>query len=153
MYKSINGGLTWTQIGLTDSGTIGRVLVHPTNSNIVYVAASGHKWTTNEMRGVFKTIDGGRTWTKSFYRSPSTGAVDLVMDPKDPNTLYAAMWQRTRRKWSDPRVEPNYTEGGIWKTTAPAPRGRRSMTVCPNRSSAAASVWMWRVRIPTSSTP
>ncbi|MBP8273772.1 MAG: FKBP-type peptidyl-prolyl cis-trans isomerase, partial [Acidobacteria bacterium] len=117
MYKSINGGLTWTQIGLTDSGTIGRVLVHPTNSNIVYVAASGHEWTTNEMRGVFKTIDGGRTWTKSFYRSPSTGAVDLVMDPKDPNTLYAAMWQRTRRKWSDPRVEPNYTEGGIWKTT------------------------------------
>ena len=117
MYKSINGGLTWTNIGLTDTGTIGRVLVHPTNPNIVYVAASGHEWTTNDQRGVFKTIDGGKTWTKSFYRSPGTGAVDLVMDPKDPNTLYAGMWQRTRRKWSDPRVEPNYQEGGIWKTT------------------------------------
>jgi photosystem II stability/assembly factor-like uncharacterized protein len=117
VYKSVNGGLTWTHMGLTDTGTIGRVLIHPTNPAIVYVAASGHEWTPNEMRGVFKTTDGGKTWTKSLYRSPSTGAVDLVMDPKDPNTLYAGMWQRTRRKWSDPRVEPNYSEGGIWKTT------------------------------------
>ena len=117
MYKSINGGLTWTNIGLTDTGTIGRVLVHPTNPNIVYVAASGHEWTANDQRGVFKTTDGGKTWTKSFFRSNNTGAIDLVMDPKDPNTLYAAMWQRIRRKWSDPRVEPNYVEGGIWKTT------------------------------------
>ena len=117
VYKSINGGLSWTNVGLTDTGTIGRVLIHPTNPLIVYVAASGHEWTANDQRGVFKTIDGGKTWTKSFYRSPTTGAIDLVMDPKDPNTLYAAMWQRVRRKWSDPRVEPNYTEGGIWKTT------------------------------------
>ncbi len=117
VYKSIDAGRTWTNMGLTDTGTIGRVLVHPTNPNIVYVAASGHEWTANDMRGVFKTIDGGKTWTKSLYRSPNTGAVDLVMDPKDPNTLYAGMWQRVRRKWSDPRVEPNYSEGGIWKTT------------------------------------
>src|SRR5204862_1183953 len=73
--------------------------------------------TSNEMRGVFKTTDGGKTWNKVFYRSPNTGAVDLVMDPSDPNTLYAAMWQRARRKWSDPRVEPGYNEGGVWKTT------------------------------------
>jgi photosystem II stability/assembly factor-like uncharacterized protein len=117
IYKSINGGLTWQHMGLTDTGTIGRILVHPTNPLIVYVAASGHEWTANEMRGVFKTTDGGKTWNKVFYRSPSTGAVDLVMDPKDPNTLYAGMWQRVRRKWSDPRVEPNYSEGGIWKTS------------------------------------
>lgn len=117
VYKSINGGTTWQHMGLTDTGTIGRVIVHPTRPNTVYVAASGHEWTPNEMRGVFKTIDGGRTWTKVLYRSPNTGAVDLVMDPKDPNTLYAGMWQRVRRKWSDPRVEPNYTEGGVWKTT------------------------------------
>jgi len=116
VYKSINGGSTWQHMGLTDTGTIGRVIVHPTRPNTVYVAASGHEWTPNEMRGVFKTIDGGRTWTKVLYRSPNTGAVDLVMDPKDPNTLYAGMWQRVRRKWSDPRVEPNYTEGGVWKT-------------------------------------
>ncbi len=117
IYKSIDAGKTWRQMGLTDSGTIGRVLVHPTNPDIVYVAASGHEWTPNEMRGVFKTTDGGKTWTKVFYRSPNTGAVDLVMDPSDPNTLYAAMWQRVRRKWNDPRVEPGFNEGGVWKTT------------------------------------
>jgi photosystem II stability/assembly factor-like uncharacterized protein len=117
IYKSIDGGQTWRHMGLTDSGTIGRVLVHPTNPDIVYVAASGHEWTPNEMRGVFKTTDGGKTWAKVFYRSTYTGAVDLVMDPSDPNTLYAAMWQRIRRKWNDPRVEPGFTEGGVWKTT------------------------------------
>ena len=117
IYKSTDAGKTWTHMGLTDSGTIGRILVHPTNPDIVYVAASGHEWTDNEMRGVFMTTDGGKTWTKAFYRSPTTGAVDLVMDPSDPNTLYAGMWQRARRKWSDPRVEPGYSEGGIWKTT------------------------------------
>jgi photosystem II stability/assembly factor-like uncharacterized protein len=117
IYKSSDAGKTWTHLGLTDSGTIGRILVHPTNPDIVYVAASGHEWTDNEMRGVFKTTDGGKNWTKAFYRSPTTGAVDLVMDPSDPNTLYVGMWQRARRKWSDPRVEPGYSEGGIWKTT------------------------------------
>jgi photosystem II stability/assembly factor-like uncharacterized protein len=117
IYKSTDAGKTWTHMGLTDAGTIGRILVHPTNPDIVYVAASGHEWTANEMRGVFMTTDGGKNWTKAFYRSPTTGAVDLVMDPSDPNTLYVGMWQRARRKWSDPRVEPGYNEGGIWKTT------------------------------------
>jgi photosystem II stability/assembly factor-like uncharacterized protein len=117
IYKSTDGGRTFTHSGLTDTQTIARIVVHPSNPDIVYVAATGHAWTDNEMRGVFKTTDGGRTWTKVFYRSPRTGAADLVMDPSDPNTLYAAMWQRIRRKWSDPRVEPGYTEGGIWKTT------------------------------------
>jgi photosystem II stability/assembly factor-like uncharacterized protein len=117
IYKSTDAGKTWTHMGLTDSGTIGRIIVHPTNPDIVYVAASGHEWTANEMRGVFMTTDGGKNWTKAFYRSPTTGAVDLVMDPSDPNTLYVGMWQRARRKWSDPRVEPGYSEGGIWKTT------------------------------------
>jgi photosystem II stability/assembly factor-like uncharacterized protein len=117
IYKSTDAGKTWRQMGLSDSGTIGRILVHPTNPDIVYVAASGHEWTPNEMRGVYKTTDGGRTWTKSFYRSPNTGAIDLAMDPSDPNTLYAAMNQRMRRKWTDPRVEPGNNEGGIWKTT------------------------------------
>jgi hypothetical protein len=83
----------------------------------VYVAASGHEWTDNANRGVFKTTDGGRSWKKVFYRSPRTGAIDLVMDPADSNTLYVAMWQRIRRKWSDPRVEPGYSESGVWKTT------------------------------------
>jgi photosystem II stability/assembly factor-like uncharacterized protein len=117
IYKSTDGAKTFTHSGLTDTQTISRIVPHPTNHDIVYVAASGHEWTDNEMRGVFKTADGGRTWQKVFYRSPRTGAIDLVMDPADPNTLYAAMWQRIRRKWSDPRTEPGYSEGGIWKTT------------------------------------
>ena len=117
VYKSIDGGTTWTHVGLTDTQTIGRILVHPTDPNTVYVAASGHEWTDNENRGVFKSTDGGKTWTKVLYRSQRTGAIDLVMDPRDPNTLYASLWQRIRRKWSDPRVEPGYTEGGVVKTT------------------------------------
>jgi photosystem II stability/assembly factor-like uncharacterized protein len=116
VYKSTDGARTFTHAGLTDTQTIARIVVHPTNAEIVYVAASGHEWTDNENRGVFKTTDGGRTWSKVFYRSARTGAIDLVMDPSDPNTLYAAMWQRIRRKSSDPRVEPGYNEGGIWKT-------------------------------------
>ena len=117
IYKSTDGGKTFTHMGLTDTQTIGRILVHPTNPNVVYVAASGHEWTDNEMRGVFKTTDGGRTWNKILYKSPRTGAWDMVMDPTNPDVLYASMWQRIRRKWSDPRVEPGYTEGGVFKTT------------------------------------
>ena len=117
IYKSTDGGRTFAYSGLSDTQTIARIVVHPANPDIVYVAASGHEWTDNDNRGVFKTTDGGRNWKKVLYRSPRTGAIDLVMDPGDPNTLYAAMWQRVRRKWSDPRVEPGYNEGGIWKTT------------------------------------
>ncbi len=117
IYKSTDAGGTFQHMGLTDAQTIARILVHPSNADVVYVAASGHEWTDNEMRGVFKTTDGGRTWNKILYRSPRTGAIDLVMDPRDPTVLYAAMWQRIRRKWSDPRVEPGYREGGIFKTT------------------------------------
>lgn len=117
VYKSSDRGRTFVHMGLTDTQTIGRIVVHPTNADTVYVAASGHEWTDNENRGVFKTTDGGRTWRNVFYRSARTGAADLVMDPADPNTLYVSMWQRVRRKWSDPRAEPGYSEGGVWKTT------------------------------------
>jgi photosystem II stability/assembly factor-like uncharacterized protein len=116
IYKSTDGGRTFTHMGLSDTQTIGRILVHPTNPDIVYVAASGHEWTDNEMRGVFKTTDGGKSWTKVLYKSPRTGAWDLVMDPTNPEIVYASMWQRVRRKWSDPRVEPGYEESGVFKT-------------------------------------
>jgi photosystem II stability/assembly factor-like uncharacterized protein len=117
VFKSSDGGRTFSHAGLADTHTISRILIHPANPDIVYVAASGHAWTENEMRGVFKTTDGGRTWTKALYKSPGTGAIDLVMDPSEPNTLFAATWQRTRRKWSDPRVEPGASESGVWKST------------------------------------
>jgi photosystem II stability/assembly factor-like uncharacterized protein len=146
VFKSTDGGRTFSHAGLTDTQTIARILIHPANPEIVYVAASGHAWTENEMRGVFKTTDGGRTWAKVLYKSAKTGAIDLVMDPASPDTLYAATWQRTRRKWSDPRVEPGSTESGVWKTVdggrtwteagsgLPAPqfRGRIGLDISPS---------------------
>ncbi len=117
VYKSLDGAKTWTHMGLADTQTIGRIVIHPSDPNTVYVAASGHEWTENDMRGVFKTTDGGKTWSKVLYVNPQTGAVDLVMDPTDPSTLYAAMWQRERRKWADPRTEPGFDKSGVFKTT------------------------------------
>mgnify|MGYP003347700463 CR=1 FL=1 len=117
VYKSVDGGVTWKSMGLQKTQHIGRIVIHPTNPNIVYVAALGAMWTSNPERGLYKTTDGGNSWQLIKFISDKAGFVDIVMDPKDPNTLYAAMWQRVRRKWSDPRVEPNYSESGIWKTT------------------------------------
>jgi photosystem II stability/assembly factor-like uncharacterized protein len=117
VYRSIDNAKTFQHMGLTDTGTVGRIVIHPTNPNIVYVASAGQEWVENEMRGVYKTTDGGKTWTHSLKISPKTGVVDIAMDPKDPNTLYGAAWQRQRRKWNDPRVEPGFDEGGVFKTT------------------------------------
>jgi len=116
IYKSTDGGKTWDHMGLADTLTIARIMIHPNNPDVVYVAASGHEWTDNEERGVFKTTDGGQTWEKIFYISQRTGAIDLIMDPADTDTLYAAMWQRRRLKWNDPRVLKGYDESGIYKT-------------------------------------
>ena len=117
VYKSTDNAKTFQHMGLTDTGTIGRIVIHPTDPNVVYVASAGQEWVENEMRGVYKTTDGGKTWTPSLKISPKTGVNDLAMDPKDPNTLYAGAWQRQRRKWNDPRVEVGFSEGGIFKTT------------------------------------
>jgi len=113
VYKSTDGGENWTHMGLNATNTIGRIVVHPGDPQTVYVAASGNEWTHNEQRGVFKTTDGGKTWEKIFYINPQIGAIDLVMDPEDPNVLYASMWNRIRKRWSDPRPRPG---DGIYKT-------------------------------------
>ena len=117
VFKSSDGGKTWAPMGLSDTNTIARIVVHPTNPAVVYVAAGGHEWTKNADRGVYKTVDGGKTWEKVLYVNDETGAYDLVMDPRSSDTLYAATWQRTRRKWNDPRTEASHTGSGIWKTT------------------------------------
>ncbi len=114
VYKSLDAGKTWQHMGLTDTYTIGRIVIHPENPDIVYVASPGHEWTYNSMRGVFKTTDGGKTWDKIYYINEKIGAFDLVMDPKDFNTLYVSMWNRIRRRWSDPQPGPG---DGIFKTT------------------------------------
>lgn len=117
VYKSTDGGKTWEHKGLADTYTIPRIVIHPENPDIVYVAASGHEWTDNSERGVYKSVDGGETWEKILYISPRTGAIDLVMDPEEPETLYAAVWQRIRLKWNDPRNLEGYSESGLYKTT------------------------------------
>ncbi len=113
IYKSIDAGKTWKHMGLAGTHTIGRIIIHPGDPNIVYVASPGHEWTDNEERGVFKTTDGGITWEKIFYINEKIGVVDLVMDPEDHDILYASMWNRVRRRWSDPMPGPG---DGIFKT-------------------------------------
>ncbi len=96
VFRSTDGGGTWTHVGLESTRAIGRIAVDPRNPDVAYVAALGNLWKASPDRGVYKTTDGGRTWTKSLFVDTLTGAVDLVMDPSDPNTLYAAMYQRLR---------------------------------------------------------
>jgi photosystem II stability/assembly factor-like uncharacterized protein len=113
MYRSSDGGKTWKHIGLENTGTIARVVVHPSNPNIVYVAASGNEWSYNKDRGLYMTTDGGRSW-KRLINEDKNGFIDLVMHPTDPNTLYAASWNRVRLRWSDPTPQD---DDFIWKTT------------------------------------
>ncbi|MBN2698033.1 MAG: hypothetical protein JXR52_04355, partial [Bacteroidales bacterium] len=117
IWKTTDGGETWSHMGLEETFTISRILVHPADPDIVYVAASGHEWTRNKERGLYKTIDGGRTWEKILYKGDEAGVNDIVMDPRDPDILYATTWQRTRLKWNDPRTCPEHKNNGIWKTT------------------------------------
>jgi photosystem II stability/assembly factor-like uncharacterized protein len=105
MYKSIDAGRTWQHIGLEDSQSIAKVRVHPTNPDIVFVAAMGHPFGTNAERGVFRSTDGGKTWQKVLYKDDKTGAIDLIFDPTNPNILYAALYQAQRLPW-------NFISGG-----------------------------------------
>jgi photosystem II stability/assembly factor-like uncharacterized protein len=116
VYKSVDAGKTWQHAGLTATSTIPRILIHPSNPDIVYVAASGHEWTNNGERGVYKTTDGGRSWANVLFVDDKTGAIDLVMDPADPDTLYASTWQRIRQKWNDPRNFADYAGSGVHKS-------------------------------------
>jgi len=99
VYRSGDGGRSWIHAGLAETQAIGRVRIHPDDPDRVYVAALGHPFGANEERGVFRTTDGGRSWVKILYRDDRTGAVDLVLDPNDPQVLYASLWEVYRRPW------------------------------------------------------
>ena len=118
VYKSADGGKTWTHRGLAATHHIGRIVVHPTDPDIAYVAAVGHFWGPNKERGLYKTTDGGKTWELAKFIDADTGFVDVQMDPTDPNTLYAAAWQVRRDGFAagNPASQtgPN---GGLFKTT------------------------------------
>jgi photosystem II stability/assembly factor-like uncharacterized protein len=114
VFKTTDGGGTWRNVGLTDTHHIGRVLVDPRDPGTVYVAATGHLYTESPERGVYKTTDGGLTWTRVLFADERTGAIDLVQDPSQPDVLYAATWERAR-------TAANFLESGpgsgIWKST------------------------------------
>jgi photosystem II stability/assembly factor-like uncharacterized protein len=99
VYKSVDEGKTWSFAGLRDSQSIGRMVVHPTDPNTVFVAALCHPCGDNQERGVFRTRDGGKTWKRVLFVDARTGAIDVQMDPSDPNTLWAGMWQAHRKPW------------------------------------------------------
>jgi photosystem II stability/assembly factor-like uncharacterized protein len=145
VYRSGDGGRTWTKIGLADTQQIGRILVHPRDPNVVLVAALGHPYGPNAERGVFRTSDGGKTWAKVLYKDRDTGAVDLAFRPGDPDVVYAALWQTRRPPWNvyPPSNGPGgglfkSTDGGrTWRDTAgpgfPVRPGRIGLALAPSR--------------------
>ncbi len=100
IYKSLDGGKSWIAMGLENTRHIHRVVIDPTNPDVVYVAAIGSPWGSHPERGVYKTTDGGKSWKKILFANNSTGAADLVMDPTNPNKLIAAMWEHQRKPWT-----------------------------------------------------
>ena len=113
VYKSTDAGKTWQLVGLKDVGQIGAVLIHPTNPDIVYIAAQGNAFVPNADRGVFRTKDGGKTWQKVLFISDSTGCTDLDFAPDNPHEIYAAMWHGQRKPWT---IISGAREGGIYKS-------------------------------------
>ena len=115
VYKSTDGGKKWINMGLGDTRSIGRIVIHPSNPDVVYVAALGHLWGASPERGVYRTADGGKTWTKVLFVDDTTGFVDLEMDPANPDVLYAAAWHRLR--WGGSHMQGVGRGSGIYKTT------------------------------------
>jgi photosystem II stability/assembly factor-like uncharacterized protein len=114
VYKTADGGKTWTHLGLADTQMIGKIRIDPKDCNRTYVAALGHAFGTNAERGVFRTTNGGASWERVLYRNDQTGAVDLSMDPSNPNVLYAAMWQASRKFWL---LDDGGPGSGLFKST------------------------------------
>ncbi len=114
VYRSNDSGKTFEYTGLGDTHHIARIIVHPQDSNTVYVCAPGHEYTHNPQRGVFKTTDGGKNWSQIFYKDNTSGSIDLAMDPSNPDVLYMSTAERLRYRWNDPKPGP---QTALWKST------------------------------------
>ena len=129
LYKSTDGGATWRNVGLRNSRHIARVAIDPTNSDIVYVAVPGHLWGPNPDRGLYKSIDGGATWSLVLAKDEDTGAVDVAIDPSDPNIVYAALYQRRRAPFGFVGGGPG---AGLYKSTDAGRTWRRLTSGLPD---------------------
>jgi photosystem II stability/assembly factor-like uncharacterized protein len=114
VYKSTDAGKTWVHLGLADTLHIAAIVVDPSNPDIVYVAAQGNPWVASRDRGVYRSHDGGKTWSQALFVNPTTGAHDLSMDPKNPQVLYAALWDHQRLPWT---IRSGGPGSGLWKST------------------------------------
>ncbi|MFN9327663.1 MAG: VPS10 domain-containing protein, partial [Cyclobacteriaceae bacterium] len=129
IFKSTDGGITWQHVGLKDVQQVGRLVVHPTNSDIVFVAGLGHPYGANEERGVFRTTDGGKTWTKVLYLNANTGAIQVELDPNNANTVYADLWEHREGPWENGSFSgPN---SGLYKSTDGGSTWRKLTTGLP----------------------
>ncbi|HMD99201.1 MAG TPA: glycosyl hydrolase [Terriglobia bacterium] len=114
VYKSTDAGKTWSNVGLKDTLHIGRIAVHPTNPDLVFVAALGHAYGPNSGRGVFRSADGGKTWQKVLYKDDKTGAIDITFAPSNPHIMFAALWEANRTPWGLTSGGPG---SGLYKST------------------------------------
>src|SRR5579859_1910396 len=114
VYKSNDGGKTWANIGLRDSRHIGRIVIDTKDPNVVLVAALGHAYGPNSERGVFRSTDGGGTWQKVLFKDENTGAIDIAIDPGNPQTIYASLWSARRPPWST--YPPMSGSGAIYRS-------------------------------------
>jgi photosystem II stability/assembly factor-like uncharacterized protein len=114
VYKSVDAGKTWVNVGLADTRHIGKIRIHPQNPEIVYVAALGHAFGPNNERGVYKSVDGGATWRQVLFKSEKAGAVDLTIDPTNPRILYAAIWEAHRSFW---QISSGGPDSSLWQST------------------------------------
>src|SRR5438874_1358400 len=114
VYKTLDGGKTWKNVGLRDSRSIGKLIVDPKNADVVFVAALGHPFGPNAERGIFRSTDGGKSWTKVLHKDENTGGIDVVFDPTNPNILFAGLWQARRSPWGMDSGGPG---SGLYRST------------------------------------
>lgn len=140
MFKSIDGGKNWKHIGLGNIQQVGRVIVHPTNPDIVYVAGMGHPYGANEMRGIFKSIDGGKTWKKTLYINSKTSAIQIHLDPNNSQIVFATLWEHQEGPWENAKFSgPN---SGLFKSTDGGETWKRITKGLPGANDGLGRVWV-----------